>query len=402
MESKIVKVIDEHSIDRDANIICCIDVDGSDYVVYWIERDADNDNIFVSKLLKNLDGTSNMINIDDTMEKSKISNIIKELITYSVNNEADKLSTKSVALPSGKNVGISSVLINREQNINVQKTYITTVKKSVTKVSEEFYTVELVEKETENVIQPDTSIFEDINVIAPEVVAPIELPQETPVVPEAEVISQVTPVIPTPSVVLPEPVVVPEVNTVEPILEVKEPEVSVMPVEPVNSLPAEPILPEVEKAPEVEPKVEVLEEPTLIIPTPVISEPEAPVVLEPVIEPVPEVKVADSVIPTPVENKIVFDASKETNLNVALGEVSAETPIAVDNVEPIREFGVDESKVVSEIVEPLKEVDSSSKSSSGNGGFANKKFFIVVALTFFVASCVFLGYEVFQYFQLAK
>ena len=33
-ERKIVKVIDEHDIDRTANIMCSIDVDGSDYVIY--------------------------------------------------------------------------------------------------------------------------------------------------------------------------------------------------------------------------------------------------------------------------------------------------------------------------------------------------------------------------------
>ena len=54
MENKSIKVIDEHNIDRVANVICAIDVDGSDYVVYSIERDSDNDNIFVSKLVKNI------------------------------------------------------------------------------------------------------------------------------------------------------------------------------------------------------------------------------------------------------------------------------------------------------------------------------------------------------------
>ena len=65
MKNKNVKVIDEHGIDRKASVVFSVDVDGSDYVVYWIERDTDNDNIFVSKLIKNIDGTSNMMNIED-------------------------------------------------------------------------------------------------------------------------------------------------------------------------------------------------------------------------------------------------------------------------------------------------------------------------------------------------
>ena len=34
MENKSIKVIDEHNIDREANKICVLDVDGSDYLVY--------------------------------------------------------------------------------------------------------------------------------------------------------------------------------------------------------------------------------------------------------------------------------------------------------------------------------------------------------------------------------
>ena len=42
MKNKNVKVIDEHGIDRKASVVFSVDVDGSDYVVYWIERDTDN------------------------------------------------------------------------------------------------------------------------------------------------------------------------------------------------------------------------------------------------------------------------------------------------------------------------------------------------------------------------
>ena len=121
MKNKNVKVIDEHGIDRKASVVFSVDVDGSDYVVYWIERDTDNDNIFVSKLIKNIDGTSNMMNIEDSMEKGKISDIVKELIKYSIDNESNKLSNKTVTLPSGKVVNMTSVLINNEQNIKLRK-----------------------------------------------------------------------------------------------------------------------------------------------------------------------------------------------------------------------------------------------------------------------------------------
>ena len=92
MESRKVKVIDEHGIDREANIICKFTIDEKDYVLYSIERDSENDNLFVSKLVNNNDGTSSMVNIDDSMEKNRINEVIKELITYSINSEEGVLN----------------------------------------------------------------------------------------------------------------------------------------------------------------------------------------------------------------------------------------------------------------------------------------------------------------------
>ena len=46
MNSKNIKVVDEHNIDRSANILFAFELDGSGYVSYSIERDAENNNIF--------------------------------------------------------------------------------------------------------------------------------------------------------------------------------------------------------------------------------------------------------------------------------------------------------------------------------------------------------------------
>lgn len=92
MESKNVRVIDEHNIDRNAKVICKFTIDGNDYVLYSIERDEENDNLFVSKLIKNNDGTSSMVNIDDNSEKQRINEVVKELVSYSVNSEEGVLN----------------------------------------------------------------------------------------------------------------------------------------------------------------------------------------------------------------------------------------------------------------------------------------------------------------------
>lgn len=378
MESKNIKIVDEHGIDRIADVVCPIDVMGSDYIVYVIERDNENDNVFVSKLIKNIDNTSNLMNIEDTMEKESISNLVKELITYAIDNESDKLSSKEIVL-NGKKIVVTSALINREQNINVRKTYITTVKKSVSKVAKDFYDVDFSQKEKEepvadvkptfvvpNISEPkeevkpevgpvNTMTIKDIKLDIPNILEPVtsnDSPSVMPVTDEVKLeVPKIVPILPTPLQPLP-----------------KKEEVSVMP-EPV--IP-EPIVPEIK---------------------PIINSvlPEAP----------------KSSVELPKEdNKLVFDGSKETNLNEALEETDVLKVVPVEDVKPIREFGVDEVKPanLTTPVEEDKKIETvnTSKSTLKNGGFANNKFFTVIVITFFLAACIFLGYEAFRYFQAVK
>ena len=393
MNNKNVKVVDEHSIDRNANVMFAFDLEGSEYVTYWIERDEDNGNIFVSKVIKNIDGTFNMLDIDDSMEKTRLSDIVKTLITTAVNNEADKLEGTSLTLADGKIVKFMAFSFNKEQRINVQKTYITTVKKEVTRVAEKYYDVELKVEEPK--------IFEDIFPTVTSVLEPVQeevLPELS--VPNVEESNVVTEEIPVVAPVITEPVLsTPTVNVSE---EVKPND--------NNLVKNETTIPKFEGVPEVkasEPIPTVVESITVAEPTVNVVTPE-PVNVLPVSDPTPVIEpvASPSVVPEPtkVESQpLVFNAAKETNLNAALGEVASSASIPVENIEPIREFGVDEvvktpvnnEPVVPESVQPQGNV-------SQKAGFANSKFFIVVAVAFFLASCIFLGYEVFNYFQLIK
>lgn len=357
MDNRNVKIIDEHGIDRNGNIICTMGVNGKEYVLYSIERDLDNDNLFVSLLTKNNDGTANMVNIEDSMEKNTISDIAKQVVTFSVNNSSPKVDG-SVKLADGREVTIGSALFNKEQNINVGKTYITTVKKSVTKVSGDFYKVE--EK------QPSV----ELNVFEPVVEAP-----QTETVPEPVVEAPVLPKV-TPEVVNTEIPDTPN-NVVEPIL---------------------PIMPEVSE------------------PAPVVEEPKIEPVLPPVNpEPVvPAESNLEQVVTPPVESTqvttsdagLVFDASKETNLNAALGEVTSDATLPVQDVAPIREFGQEQPVPTANVanVPPVvnPEPTPAVVPSTSTGGFANNKFLTVIAIVLFVGACVFLGYEAFRYFSLVK
>lgn len=404
IESKNIKVIDEHNIDRTANKICVVDVDGSDYIIYSIERDSDNDNIFVSKLLSNINGTSNMINIEDSMEKEKMASLVKELIKYAVDTEKDRLDTREIILASGKKISfVSKNIDKKEQNINVQKTYITTVKKAVTKVTEDFYDI----KEEVKVEEPVSDIFPTNDIpkethedILPDIIPNIVPPVESPVVeaPKVEMPSvQVTkaeevkveePKVEVPSEVTPE---VPSINI--PNMEEKKMETpSSIGIKPVSEITVN----DIQSTPVTEP-VAILPTPEPVEKPVEVSIPVTPVIPTPAVPPMPET------VSAPVEKKenvLVFDGSKESNLNEALGEVSNDKTVLTQNVEPIREFGVDEVKSV-EKSEPV--VNTTQTNTNGKmAGFANNKFFMVIAILFFVSACVFLGYEAFKYFSLVK
>ena len=103
----------------------------------------------------------------------------------------------------------------------------------------------------------------------------------------------------------------------------------------------------------------------------------------------------------------VFDASKEVNLNEALGEVSSDKVVGANDISSIREFGQD-TPVVNDT--PQVVPNSSNEMTNSDvkvlsrkrAGFADKKFFVVIAILFFVSACVFMGYEAFRYFQAVK
>lgn len=383
MKNRNIKVVDEHAIDRDANIIFALDLEGSEYVVYWIGRDENTNNIFVSKVIKNIDGTFNLLDIEDSLEKSRVSELVKSFISKSVSDESDKLSGDTLTLSDGKVVKFIGVSFNKEQRFNVQKTYITTVKKEVTKVSETYYDVVASDISTEV-----NDIFPSVSPVVPEVKS--EPVTSTVVATPVETLPKVEVVMPSVSVAQPEPVGV----VVEPITVSTQPEPVVsQPVESPVVAPVAPVLPEVNTVP-----TEVVTEPVVVQPTPVQV---TPVVAEPVIT-------------TESSPELIFNAAKEVNLNAALGEVANSTTIPVENIEPVREFGVEEPLKQEVPAQPAVVVAPvGTDNATGNvggvspvvtkkAGFANNKFFMVIAITFFLASCIFLGYEVFNYFQLVK
>lgn len=73
------KIKDENNIERDAQVIAAIEQGGVDYLVYSINRDESNTNIFVSKIEKK-DDKNSLVDISDENEMNKIKEIVNNLI----------------------------------------------------------------------------------------------------------------------------------------------------------------------------------------------------------------------------------------------------------------------------------------------------------------------------------
>lgn len=74
------KITDENNIERDATLITVVEVDGKEYIIYSIDRDAENVNIFVSALKKDLNGNDIIVDIDNEAEKTKLNEIVRNII----------------------------------------------------------------------------------------------------------------------------------------------------------------------------------------------------------------------------------------------------------------------------------------------------------------------------------
>lgn len=86
MSNKTIELVDEHNINREAKIITIIEYEGTEYVVYSIDRDEENANIFVSKLVK--EGNHLLLDeIQSTDVKEKIDNVVKEMIKLPLEQE---------------------------------------------------------------------------------------------------------------------------------------------------------------------------------------------------------------------------------------------------------------------------------------------------------------------------
>ena len=437
MNNKVINIKTDGGLSRQAISITGFVLDGSDYNMYCIDRNdgEGRDNIHASKLVKNSDGTYAMRDIVDAGEKLNVSNVVKSLITTAYKDKDAGTYGKDTITLDGREIKLFPVSIPTEQVVSADDSYVTTVKKEVSQPTVKYF--ELGGTTDNNLFTEEKPAVEEV---AKDTGIPVineeELPKVVPALEKAPAPEAEMPTLePTPAeepstipvVDLPEGLLLqPEVTTPEPApapveaAPVVNPEPVVAPVENVTiPQPVEPNAPVVEPtAPEIKPvEFNTVSNAEFIAPQPAPTEnileplqanPEPLKVETPVVNPQPAVATPEPtpVVPTPepapvANDTLVLDGSHESNLNSVLGEMSQAIPVS--DIEAVKEFGVDEPAAN---VAPAPVADTTNATdgttSTGKAGFANSKFFMFIALAFFFASCVFLGYEVFNYFQMVK
>ena len=367
--NNIIKIIDEHEINRDAKIITYISLDGNDYAVYTISRDEENANIFVSKVIN-----SSFVNITDANEKFKLDNYVKNLIKRSVDNS------------SLDDVKFTNFKVVDGQRINVKETYVATIKKDIATKAINYYSDKFTSiKDTDSIFSDSSVIFEEPKV-------------DSNVLPESNNLN-----VSTPNVLATEAVAVPNPNpsslggqTVD----------NTIVSSALNDVTTENIINPVvldNNVKTVDNNVGVQQTSSStvsVLNNNIPNDVEATQVMSPV-----NGNVQSTTTSSVLNNNVFFDASKETNLLGALKEEDkvnkGNISVSEKNLKTVREFGTDDNVTFQGA--PIQEVKSIVQpKNSAMQGFMNNKFVMVVAILFFLASCVFLGYEMFSFFNLEK
>ena len=80
-KSTISEVLDENNIEHTAEVITAFSYKEKEYLVYSVDEDEENSNIFVSRLVKDNEGYDVIEDIDDEIERAEVQNAVKEILS---------------------------------------------------------------------------------------------------------------------------------------------------------------------------------------------------------------------------------------------------------------------------------------------------------------------------------
>lgn len=74
------KVVNENGVESDAEIVTVFTYKERDYIVYTIDKNEEDTDVFVSRLVKDSEGYDEIQDIEDENERLEVQNIVNELL----------------------------------------------------------------------------------------------------------------------------------------------------------------------------------------------------------------------------------------------------------------------------------------------------------------------------------
>lgn len=81
MNTDNFKVINENGEENNANIITAFTYKEKKYIIYSVDKDNENSNIYVSELVKNNDGNDTICDIENEEERKEIFKVVGEILS---------------------------------------------------------------------------------------------------------------------------------------------------------------------------------------------------------------------------------------------------------------------------------------------------------------------------------
>ncbi len=74
------KVLDENGNTVEADVIDIIEVDGKEYLLYSVDANEEECDLYINRIVKNSNGEDDIIPIEDEEEKRRVFEILKDLM----------------------------------------------------------------------------------------------------------------------------------------------------------------------------------------------------------------------------------------------------------------------------------------------------------------------------------
>lgn len=79
-DRKVLFIKDVNAEERTVELLTILQIDGIEYAVYSMDRDTSISDVYVARIVKDLNGNDNIITIENELEKNKVFKIIDKMI----------------------------------------------------------------------------------------------------------------------------------------------------------------------------------------------------------------------------------------------------------------------------------------------------------------------------------